>query len=120
MKIDTSTGWLGEPAAAWAMPSSKWRAPSIEAPYTDTHRAGGAQQEAAPVHPRARRQRHPRLDRGQPAAGHRDRRFPAAAAAAQQLRAVEVVAGAARPSQLTCMSGEVAISMRSAFWRIAR
>ena len=36
MKIDTSTGWLGEVAAAWAMPSSKWRAPSIEAPYTDT------------------------------------------------------------------------------------
>ncbi len=36
MKIDTSTGWFGEAAAAWAMPSSKWRAPSIEAPYTDT------------------------------------------------------------------------------------
>ena len=51
---------------------------------------------------------------GRPAPGLRDAR-------AQQLRAGEVVARAALcHRQLTCMSGEVAISIRSAFWRIAR
>ena len=96
------------------MPSSKWRGLSIEAPYTDR---------AAP----AERSRNVRRSRPVPAGsgipGSIDGRpLPATATPlAQQLRAVEVVARAALGhGQLTCMSGEVAISIRSAFWRIAR
>ena len=79
------------------------------------HPAGGAQQERAAAHAGPGRERHPPLDRRQPAAGLGHPR-------PQHLRARELPARAAacHPGQLTCMSGEVAISIRSAFWRMAR
>ena len=65
--------------------------------------AGGAQQEAAPGEPGAGGRRHPGLDRGQ----------PLARAGARGVGEVAAVVG----HQLVCRSGEVAISIRSAFWR---
>ena len=80
MKIETSTGWFGEAAAeAWAMPVVEMPGESAEAPYTREREPGRAQQEVAAAEPGAGRQRHPRLDRGQPAAGLGD-------AAAEHLR----------------------------------
>ena len=63
----------------------------------------GAQQERAPRQPGPGRRGHPGLDRGQPRAGAR-LRGPG-----------EVAAGVGH--QLVWRSGEVAISIRSAFWR---
>ena len=128
MKIETSTGWSGPLAAdACAMPSSKWRGLSIEAPYTDS---------AAP----AERSRNVRLSRPVPAGSGwpgsmLGSPLPAIAAprrsSCERVKSLheQLLAMISSPSlrvspastrQLTCMSGAVAISIRSAFWRIAR
>ncbi len=127
MKIDTSTGWLGpEAAEACAMPSSKWRGLSIEAPYTDS---------AAP----AVRSRNVRRSSPVPAGigipgSMFGRPLPATAAPRRSncervkslheqllaiVRSPRSRGWSAPACQLTCMSGEVAISIRSAFWRSA-
>ena len=70
------------------MPSSKWRVPSIEAPYTESAAPAVRSRNVRRSMPVPGRQRHPRLDVRQPLAGNR-------CAAAQELGAVEVVATAA-------------------------
>ena len=79
MKIETSTGWFG-PAADAAVGDALLEVARRERGGA-VHRqrgAGRAQQERAPVHAGAGRNRLSRLDRRQAAAGLRD-------AAAQQL-----------------------------------
>ena len=114
MKIDTSTGCFGAAAAACAMPSSKWRGARAEprrrtAPLPRS--AAGTSACLSPVP----------AGTGMPGSIGREPSPGLGDPGAQQLRAGEVVARTALcHGQLTCRSGEVAISMRRAFWRIAR
>ena len=128
MKIDTSTGWLGVAAEACAMPASKWRGESIEAPYTEI---------AVPTE-RSRKLRRsipvpagngiPGSIEGSPRpAAATPRRSSWARLKSLQEHPPGISAhlawlgdGVIAVHQLTCMSGEVAISIRRAFWRSAR
>ena len=138
MKIETSTGWFGPAAAeAWAMPSSKWRGESIEAPYTDSAAPAEASRNVRRSRPVPAGTGIPGSIVGSP--------LPATAAPRrsscgrlkslhEQLLAMSAllagvclgwaIAGRERDprgaSSAHLHVGEVAISMRSAFWRIAR
>ena len=95
------------------MPSSKWRGESIEAPYTDSAAPAEASRNVRRSRPVPAGVGIPGSMFGSP--------FPATAAPRRSSAArLKSLHRAAPGHQLTCMSGEVAISIRSAFWRIAR